>query len=89
MHLYTIIYCKIHNVYTTDIQYVGHTYVRVNRSMDEIARAILQAGLVRRVKGMTAQASTIAMATGSVLAQIRVSVQRAGVDRAASIGHAG
>ena len=38
---------------------------------------------------MTAQASTIAMATVSVLAQTHVSVQRAGVDKAASLRHAG
>ena len=38
---------------------------------------------------MTAQASTIAMATANVLALTHVSVQRAGVDRAASLRHAG
>ena len=53
------------------------------------ARVLLQAGRVRRVTSMTAQASTIAMATASVLALTRVSVQTAGVDRAASLRHAG
>ena len=53
------------------------------------ARVLLQAGRVRRVTSMTAQASTIAMATVNVLALTRVSVQTAGVDRAVSLDHAG
>ena len=53
------------------------------------ARDLLQAGRARRVTSTTAQASTIAMATVNVLARTRVSVQRAGVDRAVSSRHAG
>ena len=49
----------------------------------------LQAGPERRVTSTTAQASTIAMETGNVSALTRVSVQRAGVDRAVSSRHAG
>ena len=53
------------------------------------ARVLLQVGAARHVMNMTAQASTIAMATVNVLAPTRVSVQTAGVDRAVSLDHAG
>ena len=53
------------------------------------ALGALQVGRARRVTSTTAQASTIAMATVNVLALTRVSVQGAGVDRAASLDHAG
>ena len=53
------------------------------------ARVLLQVGAARHVMNMTAQASTIAMATASVLALTRVSVHTAGVDRAVSSRHAG